>query len=469
MAHSVSVSQAATGVSTPQVAESGLPFVVGIAPLQKADHPATVGTPYLVTSWDEAVDLFGYSDDWTTYSLCEFMYSHFKLFGCQPVVFLNLLDPNSMTTSETAQSVTVTNHKATLPEDVVASTVVVKASTGSTTYVEDSDYVLYYSDGNLVLELLSDGSAYEAATLKCDWSKISTSGVTAASVATAFDKVDLCITKLGVIPDLLCAPGYSGTATVAAAMAAKAASVAGMCFAKALIDLPAGTGSTYSAAVTAKGSNGLTLAEEIICWPMARLDAKLFHLSTLIAGRIAATDTDNEGAPYESPSNKALPINGICLSDGTAVELTVAQANVLNAAGIVTGLNFLAGWVAWGNYTGAYPAGTDVKDIFIPVSRTFGWVGNTLIKTFWSRLDRTMNRRLIDSILDTCNIWLNGLVGQGVLLGGRVEMIDSENPLTNLMAGIIKLHVYITPPSPMQELDFVLEYDATYVETALQS
>ena len=33
-----------------------------------------------------------YSDDWATYTLCEFMYSHFKLFACQPVIFCNVLD-----------------------------------------------------------------------------------------------------------------------------------------------------------------------------------------------------------------------------------------------------------------------------------------------------------------------------------------------------------------------------------------
>ena len=49
------------------------------------------------------------------------------------------------------------------------------------------------------------------------------------------------------------------------------------------------------------------------------------------------------------------------------------------------------------------------------------------------------------------------------------ERIESQSAfVTNLMAGIIRIHVYLTPPSPMQELDFVLEYDASYVETALQ-
>jgi len=39
--------------------------------------------------------------------------------------------------------------------------------------------------------------------------------------------------------------------------------------------------------------------------------------------------------------------------------------------------------------------------------------------------------------------------------------------VTNLMAGIVKLHVFVTPPSPAQEIDFVLEYDPAYVTEAL--
>ncbi|MBR6321262.1 MAG: phage tail protein, partial [Lachnospiraceae bacterium] len=121
----------------------------------------------------------------------------------------------------------------------------------------------------------------------------------------------------------------------------------------------------------------------------------------------------------------------------------------------------------WGNYTACYPSNTDVKDYFIPVSRMFDWVANTLIQTFWSKLDSPMNRRLIDTILDSSNIWLNGLTGRGFLLGARAEMLEAENPLTDLMQGIIRIHIYMTPPSPAQEIDFVLEYDVNYVESAL--
>ena len=39
--------------------------------------------------------------------------------------------------------------------------------------------------------------------------------------------------------------------------------------------------------------------------------------------------------------------------------------------------------------------------------------------------------------------------------------------MTDLMAGILHIHIYITPASPAQEIDFTLEYDISYVQAAL--
>ena len=113
------------------------------------------------------------------------------------------------------------------------------------------------------------------------------------------------------------------------------------------------------------------------------------------------------------------------------------------------------------------PADTDVKNYFIPVSRMFGWVANSLVLSYWSKLDKKMTRRLIDSIVNSVNIWLNGLVNEEKLLGGRVEFLEEENSETALMAGKAVFHIYMTPPSPMKECEFVLEYDADYVSSAL--
>lgn len=472
MNHGVYVSQQATSISTPVVAESGVPFVVGLAPVQAADNPAAAGVPVLCTSWSEAVEKLGYSDNWSTYTLCEFMYSHFKLFACQPVIFCNVLDIASAKETVAAADVTVSEHKAMLPVEAINdATLVIKAAGGTgNAYVSGTDYNAYYSGEHLVVEMLSTGAAYDAEQVNIAYTKVKPADVANSDIASAMENVELCLTSLGVVPDLLCAPGYSHQSTVAAAMTAKAGNINGLFTAKALVDIDCGAAGarSYSDVLNKKNANNLVDEDEIVCWPMLKLGDYKFHASTQLAGLMAQIDTDNGGCPYESPSNKGLQCDGMCLEDGTEVNLTLTQANYLNGIGVCTALNFMSGWVAWGNYTACYPSNTDVKDYFIPVSRMFSWVGNSLVKTFWSKLDKPMNRRLIDTVLDTANIWLNGLVGMGYLLGARVEMLDNENPLTNLMAGIIKLHVYMTPPSPAQEIDFVLEYDASYVTSALQ-
>ena len=60
---------------------------------------------------------------------------------------------------------------------------------------------------------------------------------------------------------------------------------------------------------------------------------------------------------------------------------------------------------------------------------------------------------------------LNGYASRQYILGGRVEFREDENTTTNLMDGKAVFHVYITPPSPNREIDFVLEYDTSYIST----
>ena len=87
---------------------------------------------------------------------------------------------------------------------------------------------------------------------------------------------------------------------------------------------------------------------------------------------------------------------------------------------------------------------------------------------FLLRLDAPLNRRQIDVVVDSANIWLNGLAAQQVILGGRVEFLESENSTVDLMDGKARFHVYITPPSPNREIDFILEYDPAYLSTLFE-
>lgn len=472
----VHVYEKTTAVSTPVVANSGIPFVVGTAPVHAAAKPAKPGVPVLCTSWTEAVEKLGFSYDWKKYTLCEFIYSHFQLFGCQPVIFCNVLDTDTMKNTLEAKEYDVSDHKITLPFDTIAAGLKVSVpGDGGADPAElkpDEDYTVLYdeNDGVCIVELLSSGSAYSAAKLSVSGSTVDTSAVVTADVVSGLGVIDACMSMVGVIPDLICAPGFSHLSVVAAIMATKAAGINGLFRAKALVDVDCGAeGVTeYSALTPWKNKNNMVDENQILCWPMVKLGDYKFHMSTQLAGLMAKVDTDNAGVPYESPSNKNYKMDGCCLEDGTEVNLTFEQSNIIAGYGIVTALNFMSmGWTCRNNYTACYPANTDVKDQFIPVSRMFDFVGNTLIRTFWSKLDKPMNRRLIDTIIDTCNIWLNGLVSQEYLLGARAEYLEEENSLVDLMAGILHIHIYITPPSPMQECDFTLEYDTNYVTSAL--
>lgn len=469
--HGVNVSQQTTSLSTPVVAASGIPFVIGVAPVQSAESPSSAGIPILCTSWTEAVEKLGYSDNWDDYPLCEFMYSHFKLFGCQPVMFCNMLNVSSMKETVEAQDLEMTNHKAKLPIAAINDEILIVKPGGGTgdAYVMSRDYSTYYDGEYLVIESLPEGSCYDVDKVNVSYSKVTPSSVTNTVVASGLESIELCLTLFGIVPDLICAPGYSSDSTVAAVMATKAGGINGLFPAKALIDISSGEGGakSYSETVPLKNSRNLVDADQILCWPMLKLGAFSFHQSTQLAGLMSQVDTQNGGCPYESPSNKNYQCDAMVLEDGTEVNLTLTQANFLNANGIVTALNFMGGWTCWGNYTACYPGNTDVKDYFISVSRMFGWIGNSIIRTYWSKLDKPMNRRLVDTIKDAINIWLNGLVGSSYLLGARVEFLETENPTSNLMSGIIKFHIYMTPPSPAQEIDFVLEYDAEYVATVL--
>ena len=470
--HGVNVSEAATNVSTPSVAKSGSPFAIGATPVQSATSPAKAGSPALCVNWDDAIGKFGYSENWGSYPLCEFMYSHFKLYGRQPVIFCNMLDPVTMQAAVAAAELSVEDHKVKLPIEAIDDTaLVVKASGGAgSAYVKGTDYSAYYDGENLVVELLSTGSAYSAEELNVAYKKVDPSKVTESVIAAGMESIEYCMPMLGTVPDLICAPGFSDKKTVAAVMATKAAGINGMFRAKALIDISTsavGGADDYSKVAALKAANLFVDENEIACWPLLKKGNRIFHFSTQLAGAIAQTDSDNDGCPYESPSNKPLQCDAMVAVTGKEINLTLAQANMLNAAGVVTALNFMGSWTCWGNYTACYPENTDLKDYYIPLSRMFDWVGNTLIRTYWSKLDKPMSRRLIDTVIDDCNIWLNGLVGSGYLLGARVEFVDSENTLENLTAGIIITRIYLTPPSPAQEFDFILKYDASYVASVL--
>ena len=399
-------------------------------------------------------------------------------------MIVNVLDPKKHLTGETeAKDMNLTGGVLDLPLEALADTVVVKGYSEETVLTDDyargTDYELLYTDGVLRLERIEGGAiTSDNAKLNIKYNAVDPSKVTKKDIiggydistkkSSGFELVDFIFPKFRVIPTVFLAPNFSHDSEVAAVMAAKAESINGLFKGVAIIDVDTTEATTYTEAVEWKTKKNIVQPSELLVWPMLTLGGRVFHYSTQLAGLMAKTDADEDlgkETPCESASNKTLQIDGMVLADGTEVLLDLTKANYLNSQGIITGLNFIGGFVSWGNETACYPSNTDVTDYFYCISRMFQWVGNSVILSMWSKVDRGLKPRLVESVVQSLNIWLNGLTADEVILGGRIEFLEEENPTTDLMAGIAHFHIYITPPSPAKELDFVLEYDVSYLET----
>lgn len=478
--HGAKASKQATSVSTPVTADSSIHFIVGAAPAHMVG--GKVNEPVYVSSYSEAVEAMGYSEDWKKYDICEEVYASFKLYQNGPVVIVNVLDPKRHLAGDTTEDMQLAGGTLDLPLEALADTVTVKGYDGEEAltqeYEKGVDYDLLYTDGVLRLERIAGGKiTSDTATLNVKYNAVDPTKVTKADIiggydvntkkSNGFELVDSVFPKFRVIPTLFLAPKFSHDSEVAAVMAAKAENINGLFKGKALIDADTTVATTYTEAVEWKNENNITQPSQLLMWPMYTLGGKTYHASVHQAGLMAKTDATEDlgkGTPCESASNKSMQIDGIVLADGTEVLLDLTKANYLNANGIITALNFIGGFVSWGNETACYPANTDVTDYFYNVSRMFAWVGNSVILSVWGKVDRRLNKRLIESVVDSLNIWLNGLMADEIILGGRIEFLEEENTETDLMAGKARFHIYLTPSSPAKELDFVLEYDVSYLE-----
>jgi phage tail sheath protein FI len=474
--HGVYAQQLPTAIVPPRRVETALPVVVGMAPVHmvKDDYTGPVNKPTLLYSYQEAVETFGYSTDWANYTLCEFMYSNFALFAMAPVVFINVFDPATHKTAIAGEAQTFVDDKFTLDHPGLVADPVVKDQAGETTYAKGTDYTVDLITGQI--NRVATGTITAGETVQVDYSYGDPSKVTATEIIGGIDSgtgdksglelVNEVFPRYRMVPGQILAPGFSTNPEVAAIMSTKAANINNHFRAMAVVDVPSGAGgcTKYSDVPAWVNLNNYVDNVMINCWPKIKLESKEYWLSTQLAGLIAQVDAGNDDVPYESPSNKSLEMNG-CLANDAEVFLGPEEANYLNSQGVVTALNFIGGWRAWGNRTGAYIAGTDVKDTFIPIQRMFNWVGNTFILTFWQKADKPITRRLVETIVDSFNIWLNGLAARQFILGGRVEFLPEENPATDLMDGIINFHIYLTPPSPAREITGLIEYDPGYLDT----
>lgn len=479
--HGVYVSEVPTSLLPATTVESGMPVFFGTAPVNMADV-TNVNRPVLCNTYEEFVAAFGFvpaADDSASglkvfdYTLCEAAQAQFSLFGVAPVVFVNVLDPE--THKKTADTVSVTLDSKT-GSAVVAEPGIILSSVTLTNvdspYVLGTDYELSFDDdGNLVVTSLSDddgfkclvGSSITFAADKLDPSAVEAEdvigGVGVSGEKSGLELISEIYPRFRLVPCTISAPGYSSDPAVAAVMAAKSVDISGRFKAISVIDVPTDTVTDYTGVSAWKSQNNITDAYQIACWPMVSLSGTRYHLSSQLPALMGQVDGENGNTPYVSPSNHNLQMTAAVLASGAEVWMDMTQANYLNGQGVCTALNEVSGWKFWGNRTACYPGATDVKDAFIPIRRMMNWIANTIITTYLQKVDAPTNRRLIDTIVASVNVWLNGLAASQYILTGRLEFRESDNPTTDLMDGILRFRLFVCPPSPARDIEFIMEYD----------
>ena len=459
--------------------EAGLPVVFGTAPVFLKDS-SNVNKPVLCYSYDEAVAAFGYSTDWEKYTLCEFIYSQFALYGMAPCVLVNVFDPAKHKEVKSLADYEILDSQINLGQNVIISAGLTFEE--GKNFVLDQDYTLEYdSDGNAIMNILSSGNMNGLASCKVGFTIAKPENVNSSDIIGGIDinsgeykgleLINRIFPKFRIVPGLIAAPGFSEKPAVAAVMRAKADNINGIFTAQAVIDIPCDSANapTYSRVPEWKNRNNYMAEREIVCWPKIKLGDDVYHLSTQLIGLMNKTDKARGDIPYKSPSNELLQMDSCVNDSGQEIELGLEQANYLNSQGIVTALNWVGGWRAWGNRTGCYPANTDVKDAFIPIRRMFDFVSNQFILTFWQKVDEPLTIRLIRTIISSFDMYLNSLQAMDAILGGRVEFIESENAIINLMDGKLTLHIFMTPPSPAEDIEGIFEYDPEYINELFEA
>ncbi|EGJ51847.1 phage tail sheath family protein [Desulfocurvibacter africanus] len=472
--HGVYASEIPTSLLPPRSVSAGLIVAFGSAPVQLLDagKPRPVNQPVLCSTYEEFVDQLGWSDDLSAYTLCEVAKVAFGLYGVGPLVCINVFDPSTHKTAVAAEAVTLNAlGTAQLAHAGLVANPVVSSQDGLTTYVLGTDYTVNLALGTITRttgSAIAAGASLQVSYEYGDPSKVTGNDVIGGVDAetgkrTGLELVHEVFPRLRLVPGQILAPRFSMQAGVAIAMDAKCEGINSLFRAIALVDIDDTTVSKYSDAPLTKETNNLTSENLVVCWPKVSVNGIEHHLSTHLAALMASIDADNDDIPYRSPSNNRLLIEG-AKAAGTDVYLGLDQANYLNGQGIITAINWDGGWKAWGNRTAAYPSVTDPKDAWIPIRRFFGWYANRLILTYFQKVDWPIRRRLIQTIVDSENVNLNGLTSREIINGGRVTFLEAENPVTDIMDGVLRFHVYLNPPAPARDIEFVLEYDPSYLQ-----
>ena len=434
----------------------GVIVYVGTAPVHTIDGGSTnVNVPKLVKNIDEARKIFGYSDDWTDYTLCEAMHVHFEQKAVGPIVLINVLDPATHKAgSKTSTNKTPANGMITIAdEDCILDTVVIK-TTASTpvTKVKGTDYTIGYDFSRKTVVIREIGTGLGTSELSVEYYKVDATAVTSTDVIGSTDglgeNTGLYAVKdvyqlTGRIPAYLLCPGFCGIPAVHNVMATVSKKINGHWDAYMFVDLPLidnSTALTLDTVVTWKATNNYNRENETVYFPMALgTDGNKYHISVLAAANFQELLLDQDGIPYRSASNtECAIIENLYMGEsnrGKVYDDSIINEK-LNKNGICSAAYVGGRWAIWGAHSADYSyTSLSTAPSFISVFETNRLMLYYISNDFQARrmidVDKPMSPNDLKTIVSEEQTRLDALINIGALTFGEVsenaEMITGSD------------------------------------------
>lgn len=442
--------------------KSGVIGLIGTAPMGDVNKPVFVNSETLAAQFGP--ELSGFTLPQALRAIADH--------GVMSVVVINVLDP-AKHRSRVTDEVINPNGGATLAHPMV-SDVVVKNSTGATTYTAGHDYRVDTQTGTVTR--LTSGSISATDQVKVTYAWLDPSKVTAAEIIGSVSAsgrrsgilaLDDVFSELGFEAKILIAPVYCTQLSVTAALSAMADKLDAMAY----VDAPVGI--SVQQAIAGRGPNSAinfnTSSPRVrLCYPHLKVydpvtnTNRLEPLSVRAAALRAKVDSD-EGYWVSSSNHEIKGVTGLERPISARIDDATCDANLLNEAGITTVFNgFGTGIRLWGNRSAAFPALTHLTN-FENVRRTADIFNESLRMTSLQYLDRNVDTALIDNLLATAENYARTMLGDGALSGFKVWYDRARNTETELSAGRVRISYKITPSVPMEWLTYEAEITSEYL------
>ncbi|EDW2059090.1 phage tail sheath family protein [Salmonella enterica subsp. enterica serovar Oslo] len=392
--------------------------------------------------------------------------------GVMSVVVINVLNP-SVHISRAVDEVVTPEGGGKLAHGMVRE-VVVKSSTGTSTYVAGKDYTLDAQTG--LITRLADGGIMATDEVKVSYAWLDPTKVTAADIIGSVGAsgrrsgilaLDDVFSDLGFDSKILIAPVYGTQTSVTAALSVMTDKLGAVAY----VDAPVGC--SVQQVLAGRGPKGAinfnTSSDRVrLCYPHLKVydpvtnADRLEPLSVRAAALRARVDLD-EGYWVSSSNHEIKGVTGMERPISARIDDATCEANLLNEAGVTTVFNsFGTGIRLWGNRNAAFPASTHITS-FESVRRTADIFNESLRLTSLQYVDQPMSDALIDNILGTAENYARTMSGDGALLGFKVWYDKARNTRSELGSGHLRVSYKITPSVPMEWLTYEAEITDEYV------